>query len=141
MLSWQFCEGQGGCLKPMGYCEAFGCNPEYPSPHFGSSGSTSRYAGLEQGVPHLSHPDSMATLPAAVEGATSTHYADVRTSVEYANQMLVSLDGGASELDLSGQFPYERAGERAGSTGVGAAGARTDSASVGAGRRWAGNRR
>ena len=67
VLSWQFCEGPGGCARPMGYCEAFGCNPEYPSPSFGASGSGGRYADLERGVPHLSHPE-----PVPAEGTDYT---------------------------------------------------------------------
>ena len=40
VLSWQFCEGEGGCdqatgtPRRMSYCEAFGCNPKHPSPRY-----------------------------------------------------------------------------------------------------------
>ena len=40
VLSWQFCEGEGGCDQATGtpqrmtYCEAFGCNPKHPSPRY-----------------------------------------------------------------------------------------------------------
>jgi hypothetical protein len=34
VLALQFCEGPQGCVRPMTYCQAFGCNPEYPSPRY-----------------------------------------------------------------------------------------------------------
>ena len=34
ILSWQFCQGPEGCARPMSACEAFGCNPMFPSARF-----------------------------------------------------------------------------------------------------------
>jgi len=56
VLGWQFCEGAQGCEVPMTSCEAYGCNPTYPSARYGggvgdTDGVSSAHADLAQGVP------------------------------------------------------------------------------------------
>ena len=110
MLSWQFCEGTGGCDKPMDYCQTFGCNPVHPSPSYGQSGSTGRYALLEQGVPHFSHPAPVSSEEELARPISSSHYADASAALEYADE-LSGLDGPSKgELDADEQFPYYRTG-------------------------------
>lgn len=109
IIGWQFCEGQGGCAQPMGFCEAFGCNAEYPSPAFGHSGSLGRYAELERGVPHLSHPAPVPTEGIDTEGSpemsiprTAGLYADADAAVEYGDEL--GLEG---EEDISAKDVLE----------------------------------
>jgi len=87
VIAWQFCEGDGGCKQPMGYCEAFGCNPEHPSPAYGESGSEGPYAALEKGVPHFSHPDPLpseeeleAAFGPGYANPDVSHYTDARAA-------------------------------------------------------------
>ena len=120
VLSWQFCEGPGGCDKPMDYCQAFGCNPVHPSPSYGQSGSTGRYAPLEQGVPHFSHPAPSSSEAELARPIASSHYADASSALEYADE-LKGLDGPSKgELDADEQFPYYRTGSWEDAQGQGA---------------------
>ena len=53
VLAWQFCEGAAGCSEPLSACDAFGCNPEFPSARYDNSaeGGDPAYAELATGVP------------------------------------------------------------------------------------------
>lgn len=53
VLGWQFCEGRTGCRQPMTSCEAFGCNPLFPSARYNNPESETlghAYAELSSGV-------------------------------------------------------------------------------------------
>ena len=114
VLGWQFCEGAGGCDAPMGFCEAFGCNPLFPSPDFGESGSAGPYADLERGVPHVTHPDPVP--PDGDAGwddggqwstAAGDHYADAATAEEYAAELGDEDGRGDEKLYSYGEKEYD----------------------------------
>ena len=69
VLSWQFCEGPSGCAAPMTACQAFGCNPLFPS---------ARY-----------------TVPTNVNAA----YADLQAGVQTPNRMRSVLNGSRADAD------------------------------------------
>ena len=60
-LSWQFCEGPTGCPSPMSACEAFGCNPLFPSARYENSvrDSAEAYRDLATGVPAPQRPSTL----------------------------------------------------------------------------------
>lgn len=64
---WQLCEGAAGCARPMSSCEAFGCNPNYPSdryevPEAAQRNMSEAEADLMSGVPRRSRPLGASSL-------------------------------------------------------------------------------
>ena len=75
-LGWQLCEGPTGCARPMTSCEAFGCNPRFPSARYEPSATEASaappYAELARGVaarPRRLRGTNLDNLDAVEEGS------------------------------------------------------------------------
>ena len=75
-LGWQLCEGPTGCARPMTSCEAFGCNPRFPSARYEPSATEASaappYAELARGVaarPRRLRGTNLDNLDAVDEGS------------------------------------------------------------------------